>query len=66
MQEALVQHRAAELKRQDVGFLLINDSDPLAPDLKRNSRNLGVTLLAESSGSGSVRHRRLARRHAAA
>ena len=31
MQEALVQHRAAELKREDVGFPLINDSDPLVP-----------------------------------
>jgi hypothetical protein len=55
MQEALVQHRAAELKREDVGFPLINDSDSLVPDLKQNSINLGLSLLAKSNETARYR-----------
>jgi hypothetical protein len=40
-----------EVKRRQVGFLLINESDPIAADMKQNSINWGVTALAESHGT---------------
>ena len=52
IQDALLQGRGAlELKRQKVGFVLVNDSDPIATEFKQNPTKLDVTALAESHGT---------------
>jgi hypothetical protein len=48
LEEALLRRHTGELKGRNVGFLLINDSDPIAADLKQNPRNWGVTAIATS------------------
>jgi hypothetical protein len=53
IQDAL-QHRRPmdeQLKRRQVFFLLINDTDAISTDMKQHSINWGVTALAESHGT---------------
>jgi hypothetical protein len=51
LQDSLLRHNVGDLKSRNVGFLLVNDSDPVTNDLKQNSTIWGVTALAESHGT---------------
>lgn len=52
IQDALLQGWGAdELKREGIGFVLINDTDPIASEFKQHSTKFGVTALMESHGT---------------
>ena len=54
-QQILAQHRpASELKSMGIGFVLINESDFLGPDIQKNANSLGLSLIEQRNGTSSI------------
>jgi hypothetical protein len=51
IQEALLQGSVVEAKSQGCDFLLVNDGDAVANDIKRNMKRWGVTEVAKANGT---------------